>query len=190
MLGQSVRWNVPKSTSWFVKIADPALLYMVDRCLNALEKIWTDGIIRPRTWEQFTKDLEKEWEKSLIMVCLLFSCPPGFREQTGPACIIRMLTSFLKPSGQSTVLLAVNVSFLAIPVTSGGSQSSLNQQLWSSPAGLACQVSITASVASIIFGSLLQRQQNRSPNESADKVVCTCVHPCRPFYFSIELENK
>ena len=83
MLGQSVRGFVPKSTSWFVKIADPALLYMVDRRLNTLEKIGTDGIIRGRHWEQFRKDLEKEWERSLIMVCLFFSCPPGFRAAEG-----------------------------------------------------------------------------------------------------------
>ena len=88
----------------------------------------------------------------------------------------------------------MNVSFLAIPVTSGGSQSSQNPQLWSSPAGLASQVSITASVASIIFGSLLQRQHNRHPTESAEEAVCTCLYST-PFFFSFlwslrELENK
>ena len=173
---QSVRGPVQKGTSWLVKILDPALLYMVDRYLNTLEKIWIDGILRERYWKQFMESNEKEWDKSIIMVCLFLVALFISMQRAGTACIIRILTPYFKPFRQSTVLLAVNVSFLAIPVTSGGSQSPQDQQqLWSSPAGLACQVSITASVASIIFGSLLQRQQNRRLKESAEEVVCACT---------------
>ena len=83
MLGQSVRGFVPKSTSWFVKIVDPALLYMVDRHLNAFEKIWVDRVMQTRYWKLFMEGLEKEWERSLIMVWLLFSFPLGFRAADG-----------------------------------------------------------------------------------------------------------
>ena len=76
---QSVRGSVPKDTPWLVKIVGPALFLRVARYLNTLEKIWIDGVIKERHWKQFMEDLEKEWNQSIVMVCLFVSCSLDFR---------------------------------------------------------------------------------------------------------------
>ena len=77
-----MRGYVPMGTSWFVKILSPALFFMVDRYLNMLEKVCIDEIVRVRYLRQFMETLEKDWDKSLIMVCLFFSSP-DFRARGG-----------------------------------------------------------------------------------------------------------
>ena len=42
----------------------------MERYVKALEKISIDGLIKIRGWKLFMEGLEKEWDKSLIMVCL------------------------------------------------------------------------------------------------------------------------
>ncbi|KAH8113921.1 hypothetical protein DFH11DRAFT_1544659 [Phellopilus nigrolimitatus] len=67
----------------------------------------------------------------------------------------------------STVLLNANVAFLSIPSV----LSDNNGPLWVSPAAIASQVSIIASLGSIIVGLLLVRQLRISAKESVDDAV-------------------
>ncbi|THH05891.1 hypothetical protein EW145_g4467 [Phellinidium pouzarii] len=67
----------------------------------------------------------------------------------------------------STVLLNGNVAFLAIPSV----MSDNNGPLWYSPAAVASQISIVASLGSIIIGLLLVRQLRISASDCANDAI-------------------
>ncbi|KAI5120087.1 hypothetical protein M0805_001243 [Coniferiporia weirii] len=75
----------------------------------------------------------------------------------------------------STVLLNANVAFLAIAVV-----LSNNNGLLFSPAAVASQVSMIASLGSIIIGLLLVRQLRISARESANDAIAYLEHRTHP----------
>ena len=82
--------------------------------------------------------LEGEWNFFIFIVSVCITCAIS---------VLRIL--------QTTVLLGANVALLSSPIIVSSND---NGTLWMSPAGVTSQVSIIASVTSIIIGLLLVRR--------------------------------
>ncbi len=118
--------------------------------LRELEDVWVDEVIIQENWRNLIYRLLKEWEQLILSVCY---CATSKLESLS---ITRMIS-------QSTVMLSVNVGFLAIP---GVVVSNLNGNItgtsqvviFTSPAQIASCMSIVASAGSIVIGLLLVRR--------------------------------
>jgi hypothetical protein len=127
--------------------------------LRELEKKWADEVIIEVDWRNFISGLSKDWEQLILSVC--YRAAPKLESFW-----------FTQTISQSTVVLSVNVGFLAIP---GVVISNLNSNIagtgqvviFTSPAQIASCMSIVASTGSIVIGLLLIRhttsQQNKDP---------------------------
>jgi len=136
--------------------------------LRELEKVWIDGVIIEVTWRNFISGLLKEWEQLILSVCY---------------CATSKLESlcFTRTISQSTVVLSVNVGFLAIPgvVISNlnGNITNTNQVvIFTSPAQIASCMSIVASAGSIVIGLLLIRHSGPKQNEDPAGAVSEQWH--------------
>jgi hypothetical protein len=126
--------------------------------LREISKKCVDGIINEGDWRNFIAGLLKEWEQLILSVRYCTTTP-----KSGSLCFTRTIS-------QSTVVLSVNVGFLAIP---GVVISNLNSNItgpsqvviFTSPAQIASCISIVASTGSIVIGLLLIRHTSTQQNE-------------------------
>ena len=118
-----------------------------------LQRVWVDGIIIQPRWKDFINRLKEELGRYTIFVSLVRS-----------AC----RTSY---GSQSTVMLAVNFSFLAVPgvVTPGSAASSIEIIIY---------CSVVSTVASIVFSFGLLGVYSNPRLMGARYAVC--LHGRRP----------
>jgi hypothetical protein len=130
------------------------LFFTLDDYLWDMEKLWMNEFITPTIWESFMTNQLKQWSDGMLLVMQL------------------RFTRFLETHAiaiQATVMLTVDVSFLAIPGVVTGNLSASdpstpthpNQEIvFTSPALIGIALSIEASVASIVIGMLLVRHNS------------------------------
>jgi hypothetical protein len=85
-----------------IRFLSPLLFFFPDVHLRELEKLWTDEIIVEALWRDFMQKLVSEWTDFVLYVV----------HDSPLSQITRVLTVVNR---QSTVMLAANVAFLAIP---------------------------------------------------------------------------
>ncbi|KAJ7116037.1 hypothetical protein C8R44DRAFT_880416 [Mycena epipterygia] len=71
-LDQSVHAIVRKRT-WLIKALGPLLFYAPDFHLVSLYKIYTDGLIRHRSWSEFITRLNREWQEFTLYATVLLN---------------------------------------------------------------------------------------------------------------------
>ncbi|KAI9459419.1 hypothetical protein BJY52DRAFT_1223044 [Lactarius psammicola] len=115
-----------------VRILSPILFFFPDVHLRELEKVWADKISVEVLWKEFTQKLVSEWTEFVLYWRIR----------------------------QSTVMLAANVAFLAIPGVIVVPQNTNLQNAWinPSPAQITSSISLVFSLGSIITGLLLIRR--------------------------------
>lgn len=138
-----------------------------------MEKIWTDDMIREPDWKRFITKLLAQWESVILWVRF--------------TSLHDYLIHQLKRSLQSTVMLAANVGFLAIPgvVLSNINGSNLTDAslvtIFTSPAQIASCLSVQASIGSIVVGMpLLRRHITKIQNDPWDAVSGQSHLTCLP----------
>jgi hypothetical protein len=112
-----------------------------------LQRVWVDGIIIQPRWKDFINRLKEELGRYTIFVSLVwFECRISY-------------------GSQSTVMLAVNFSFLAVPgvVTPGSAASSIEIIIY---------CSVVSTVASIVFSFFLLNVYSDPGLMAARHVVC------------------
>lgn len=131
--------RVNQSRTRLIQIISPFLFFAPDRYLRQIRFLnWRQIRGKPEDWQKFITTLEKPWSDFILYASVLFNrCPND-----------------LSHCFQATVLLAVNVSYLAIP---GLGSSSVGQ--------IASLCSIIASVGCIIIGSLLASEHYTAPKQ-------------------------
>ena len=147
---KTVYTNRGRERTLLITLLSPVLFFAPEGYLELLEIVWVDEIIIQETWRKFISILLKEWEQLILSVCY---------------CATSKLESlcFTRTISQSTVMLAVNVGFLAVP---GVVISNLNNNItgtnqvviFTSPAQIAGCMSIVASAGSIVIALLLVRR--------------------------------
>ncbi len=169
---QAVYSGAKQGRSLLITLLSPLLFAPEGHLLQEMEKLRTDEIITEKVSTGFLTKLVKEWEELILWVC------------HGTASKLEF-PSFTRLISQSTVMLAANVGFLAIP---GVVISNINNSITSasqvdifvSPAQIASSISMMASVGSIVIGMLLV-YHNRSKQEgdpaSAVSGLC-CLGLC------------
>jgi hypothetical protein len=124
------------------------LLWAPRAHLKDLQRVWMDeSVITPR-WKNFNRNLITEWTGITIYVRIL--------SQHSTSILIRFY--------QSTVMLVVDMGFLAVPNVNIGQSQSIGV--------IATYLSIIFITGSLIVSLLLVRQNHRYGFESADKAVC------------------
>jgi len=133
-----------------VSLVLDVMLFLAPRArLNDIRRVWVDeSIIMPR-WKDFNNNLMTEWTGITIYVCIIESV---FHSLTYPVCFY-----------QSTVMLAVDVSFLAVPNVNIGQSQSIGI--------ISTYLSIIFITGSLITSLLLARQYQAYGFESADRAV-------------------
>ena len=137
-----------------------------------LDKVWTDGVIIERAWKSFMDKLLNEWNDLILWV--------RFRSW------LRLEFSSLIWLRQSTVMLAVDVGFLAIPgvvpynLVNGVLTITRHVIILASISQIATVISLGASVGSIVISLLLMRhnrtKQEAEPREAVSGYLhVTCV---------------
>src|SRR6266702_3671833 len=144
---KTVYTNRGRERTLLITLLSPVLFFAPEGYLKLLEIVWVDEIIVEETWRNVISILLKEWEQLIISVC---DCATSKLESL---CFTRTIS-------QSTVMLAVNVGFLAVP---GVVISNLNSNItgtnqvviFTSPAQIAGCMSIVASAGSIVIALFL-----------------------------------
>ena len=131
-----------------------------------MEKVWTDEVIIERAWKGFMAKLLSEWNDLILWVRFPSSCDWNSWVSLG-----------LLP--QSTVMLAVNVGFLAIPgvvpynLVNGVLTITHQAIILGSLSQITSILSLEASVGSIVISLLLMRhnrtKQEAEPAEAVSK---------------------
>ncbi|EJC97874.1 uncharacterized protein FOMMEDRAFT_162213 [Fomitiporia mediterranea MF3/22] len=134
---QSVRGNNPKKRSTLIKCLSPLLFYAPETHLSGLERLWVDGQI-------LMTDFDVAGPVHLSRFDTLDYLSQDKLERDWESFVLT-----------STVLLNANVALLSTPIILSDNGDA---GLWASPAAIASQVSIVASIASIVIGLLLVRQ--------------------------------
>ena len=112
-----------------------------------LQRVWVDGIIIQPRWKDFVNRLKEELGRYTIFVRLI------------------RFVYWISYGSQSTVMLAVNFSFLAVPgvVTPGLAASSIEIIIY---------CSVVSTVASIVFSFYLLNVYSNPGLMAARHVVC------------------
>ncbi|KAH9050809.1 hypothetical protein EDB87DRAFT_1827322 [Lactarius vividus] len=139
-----------------ITLLSPTLFLAPEGYLRELEKVWIDDVVFERDWRRFISGLLKEWEQLILSV---------YYRATS-----KLESLLTRTISQSTVVLSVNVGFLAIP---GVIVSNINSNITStgqviiftSPAQIASCMSIVASAGSVVIGLLLVRRNSAKQNE-------------------------
>jgi hypothetical protein len=139
--------------------------------LREISKKWVDEVINEGDWRNFISGLLKEWEQLILSVRYCTTAP-----KPGSLCFTRTIS-------QPTVVLSVNVGFLAIP---GVVISNLNSNItgpsqvviFTSPAQIASCMSIVASTGSIVISLLLIRHTSPQQNKDPAGAVSEQLHLC------------
>ena len=134
--------------SFLFATLDTFLFYAPSAQIKELKDIWVDDLINLARWEAFSSKLGDEWNGITIYVS---------RSPDQLAEWMRWQLTF-EPR-QSTVMLAVDVSFLAVPDV--GSQSVTT---------IAIYMSLLTIVGSLL-SSLLLASQRRAQDDSASSAV-------------------
>ncbi|KAF9235817.1 hypothetical protein BU15DRAFT_64569 [Melanogaster broomeanus] len=116
--------------SWLLKCVDVGLLGAPIAHLRSIRKIWVDELIDESRWKTYITSLNAEWNGFTIFVS-----PVDLR--------------------QSTVVLAVDISFLAVPgvqAASGDSQSAATISIYASVISSVCALIISVILAGQIRG--------------------------------------
>ena len=100
--GQSVfpRSRSVASNSWLLHSVSLLLFLIPYRCMTTLETMWVDDTLRNTLWNDFLADKQKEWNGLILPVCTF----PRY-SRADSRCLL---------FAQATVILSVNVGFLAI----------------------------------------------------------------------------
>jgi hypothetical protein len=141
-------------TSLLLRLLNRLLFGSPQAHLNSIRRIWVDEIVVQPRWKNFILILNDEWNRFTIFVSALCWC---FR------CCSNC-------SNQSTVVLAVDVTFLAIPGVSPTAPPSL--------ATIAVYLSTLCAVGSLLVSVILSGQMNNQSRDSAEAVVS--YHFCAP----------
>ena len=142
LFGQQT-WN----RSIVFKAVDVVLLGSPNEHAVRLQRVWVDGIIIQPRWKDFINRLTNELGRYPIFVSLYY---------------FALIISY---GLQSTVMLAVNFSFLAVPgVVTIGSLAS--------PIQIIIYCSVVSSIGSIIFSFTLSNMYSDPGLMSADTTVC------------------
>ncbi|KIJ63434.1 hypothetical protein HYDPIDRAFT_29676 [Hydnomerulius pinastri MD-312] len=135
-----------------VTILDPVLFKAPSAHVKQLRRIWVDHTINILRWRSFIGTLGNEWNGFTIYVRIVH--PP----------LARRLLLFPPLPPLISLLLAVDVSFLAIPEMSGS-------QTIQTTAQVAIYLSTLSAVGSLITSVLLTNQSRGMVLESADKAA-------------------
>ncbi|KAH8987920.1 hypothetical protein EDB92DRAFT_1817831 [Lactarius akahatsu] len=115
--------------------------------LRELKDVWVDEVIIQENWTNLISGILKEWKQLILLKTFN---------------ITRMVP-------QSTVMLSVNVRFLAVPgvvISNLNNVTSPSQVvIFTSPAQVASCMSIVASAGSIVIGLLLVHRNSTKQNE-------------------------
>ena len=129
------------------KVVNFLLLGSPNEHAARLQRVWVDGIIIQPRWKDFVNRLKEELGRYTIFVRLVrFACRISYRSQ-------------------STVMLAVNFSFLAVPgvVTPGSAASSIEIIIY---------CSVVSTIASIVFSFCLLNVYSDPGLMVASSAVC------------------
>ncbi|TFK49086.1 hypothetical protein OE88DRAFT_1646661 [Heliocybe sulcata] len=124
--------------SWRFRMISPLLFYAPEVHLEAIENAWVDRIGHHVLWNKIMSRLQDEWENLSLTLTRIV--------------------------GKTTVMLTVDISFLAIQSVDVGSQE-VNLRC---AAQIAIYLSTVASVGSIILGLLLSRQHRAIARDDAE----------------------
>jgi hypothetical protein len=141
------------------KVVNLLLLGSPNEHAARLQRVWVDGIIIQPRWKDFINRLKEEMGRYTIFVSLV------------------RLACRISYSSQSTVMLAVNFSFLAVPgvVIPGSSASSIQIIIY---------CSVVSTVASIVFSFGLLNVYSDPAFMVASSAVCfhgRCDGHCSPW---------
>ncbi len=148
------RYNFQYNTVYrtiLIRVVSPWLFSSPDRYLRILANVKPIDFFAKNFWPDFVATLERPWSDCTLYVCVDF-----------PVQVHCLLICFW----QATVLLAVNLSFLAVPnINPDGAPTSVAQ--------IACLCSIIFSIGCIVIGLLLVNEDHTDPK--ADGLV-VCMH--------------
>jgi hypothetical protein len=131
--------------SWAFNVA---LFGAPDSHMRELRRVWVDRSINSPRWKQFNNQLTSEWSGITMYVRIMISyC-------STPICA---------HSYQSTVMLAVDVSFLAVPSVIPSNTQKLPPQV------IGTYISVFCIIGSLVVSLCLTRQNRHQ--ESADTAV-------------------
>jgi len=135
-----------RTLSW---VLDAVLFWAPQAHYGDLRRVWVDDCIIAPRWKDFSRNLMAEWNGIAIYVR-----------------IIRVHIRYQRSNiyTKSTVMLAVDVSFLAVPNVNISQSQSFGI--------IATYVSTTFITGSLISSLLLARQTQRYGPESAEGAVC------------------
>ena len=165
-------YDEPKRVrSILISLLSPLLFLAPEVHLREMEKLWTDDVIIESVWKKFMSRLLGEWNGLILWV------------RSHVSLDLERL-SLTRPFTQSTVMLTVSVSFLAVPgvtlyslATDNGHQAVILK----SSSQVAATLSVEASIGSIVIGMLLVRhnrtKQEASPSEAVSEQ--SHLHVCR-----------
>ncbi|KAF9231893.1 hypothetical protein BU15DRAFT_81860 [Melanogaster broomeanus] len=140
--------------SWLIRISDGLLFGGPSAHANELQRVWVDGTVNAPRWKGFISNLSNEWAGFTIYV-------RGSHDTAfdGP--------SNVNISFKSTVMLAVDVSFLAIPALATGATSTVEEP----GAIITTYVSIIFVVGSLVvsvqLSNRLRGQESLAAKEAA-----------------------
>jgi hypothetical protein len=159
---QTVYDKPKRERSILVTCLSPLLFFAPEVHLREMEKLWTDEVIIETVWKNFMSKLLAEWEGVILWVRI----QRHNRVRMAHAIVI-----------QSTVMLAANVGFLAIPgvIISNLSGSSITEAsqvlIFTSSSQIASSLSVEASIGSIVTGLLLARHNRTKQKEDPSEAV-------------------
>jgi hypothetical protein len=133
---------------------DAMLFWAPQTHLSDLRRVWVDRCLNSPRWKDYNAKLMAEWTGITIYVRII---------NLSSHIVTR---PWFFPH-QSTVMLAVDVSFLAVPNVNISTSQSLGI--------IATYLSIISITGSLVVSVLLVRQNQRYGCESADKAVSCCI---------------
>jgi hypothetical protein len=138
----------------------PMLFFLPDVHLRELTNVWADELVIEEIWKNFMGTLVSEWVEFVLYVS------HAVLSWLSKTCVAR--THVI--DWQATVMLAVNVGFLAIQGVIVVPQSE-SEWITASHAQIASSISLVFSIGSIITGLLLIRRNRTMAMQDTQTAV-------------------
>ena len=142
-----------RKRTWLIVIISPFLFFAPERHLDQLERINPAMFLFEQSWARFITAREKPWTDFILYV----------------SALVFLATKVKMTFCQATVLLAVNVSYLAVPQispSSGTPPPSTSSKIAIGAIFSLC--SIVASIGCIVVGLLLVNEDRSDPKTSSE----------------------